>query len=130
MAIDDGPAITELLSRYCDAVAAHDEAGFRSCWTADARWTGPGLDVAGRDEIVRVWAKMRARYVTAVQTIEAGSVDLHGTTATGAWHIREQMVAVDGSTRETVGTYADEYEYGDEGWRFARRAFTPRPAVT
>lgn len=134
MPTDDGPAglaIADLVSRYCDAVAAADEAGFRSCWAADARWTGPGLDETGVDAIVRAWSKLRARVVSAVQEIEGGSIDLHGPTATGSWQIRERVVPVDGPPRETVGRYDDEYVLGDDGaWRFAARAFTPRPAAT
>ena len=126
----DGLAITDLVSRYCDAVALADETAFRACWATDARWTGPGLDKVGVEAIVRAWATMRARVATAVQEIESGSVELHGTTATGTWWIRERVVPVDGPPRETVGRYDDEYVFGDDGWRFARRAFTPRPAAT
>lgn len=127
-------AIVDLVGRYCDAVAAADAARFRACWADGARWTGPGLDKTGVDAIVRAWATMRGRYASAVQTIEGGTVDLHGTTARGSWSVREQLVALDGSTRETVGRYDDEYVYGEidgvEAWRFARRAFTPAPAAT
>ena len=48
-------AIGDLVARYCDAAARADEAAFAACWTADARWTGPGLDKTGRDDIVRAW---------------------------------------------------------------------------
>jgi len=130
VATDDGLAIAELVSRYCDAVALGDETAFRACWATDARWTGPGLDKTGVEAIVRAWATMRGRVTSAVQEIESGSVDLHGSTATGSWQIRERVVPADGPPRETVGRYDDEYVLGDDGWQFARRAFTPRPAAT
>ena len=72
---DDHPvvarlAIEDLVARYCDAAARADEAAFRACWTADARWTGPGLDKSGRDAIVRAFATLRARVALALPGVE------------------------------------------------------------
>ena len=123
-------AIEDLVARYCDAAARADGAAFASCWTADARWSGPGLDRTGRDEIVRAWAKMRARFTLALQGIVSGTVRIDGGRATGTWWIRELLVPVDGAPRETVGRYDDEYAYDAVagGWRIRRRAFTPAGA--
>ena len=118
-------AIEDLVARYCDAAARADEAAFRACWTADAHWTGPGLDRSGADAIVAAWATMRSRYVLALQGLLAGTVRVQDATATASWWIRELLVTHDGAARETVGRYDDEYAYGDGGWRIARRAFTP-----
>lgn len=119
-------AIEDLVARYCDAAARADEAAFASCWTDDAHWTGPGLDRSGRADIVRAWAKMRARYVVALQGVASGHVRVDGTTASGTWWIRELLVTADGTSRETVGRYDDAYvSTAGGGWRIARRAFTP-----
>lgn len=118
-------AIEALVARYCDAAARADETAFTACWADDARWTGPGLDRTGRDAIVRTWARMRSRFACAIQGIQSGTVRVDGVTATGTWWIREVLVATDGSARETVGRYDDEYTLGPDGWRFAERRFTP-----
>lgn len=122
-------AIEDLVARYCDAAARADEDAFASCWAPDARWTGPGLDQSGADAIVHAWAKMRARYVVALQGIQSGTLRVDGRTATGSWWIRELLVTVDGTARETVGRYDDEYVHGVEGWQLASRAFTPTRAA-
>ena len=120
-------AIADLVARYCDAVARADVAQFAACWTSDAHWTGPGLDRTGVDEITRTWARMRARFTLALQAIQSGVVHVDGTGrhATGTWWIRELLEQSDGVVRETVGRYDDEYVYGEDGWRFAVRRFTP-----
>ncbi|MBM3660787.1 MAG: nuclear transport factor 2 family protein [Actinobacteria bacterium] len=122
-------AIADLVARYCDAVARADQVAFASCWAADAEWTGPGLDRTGRPDIVRAWAKMRARFTVALQGVVSGRVQVLGATATGTWWIRELLVPVAGPPRETVGRYDDEYGYDADptspGWCITRRAFTP-----
>lgn len=121
-------AIEDLVARYCDAAARGDEAAFAACWAPDARWTGPGLDRSGVAAITRAWATMRERYAVALQGLQSGTVRVHGDTATGRWWIREVLVTVDGTMRETVGRYDDEYVCGDDGWRIASRVFTPAGA--
>jgi len=120
-------AIADLVARSCDAVARADAAQFAACWSPDARWTGPGLDRRGADEIARTWARMRARFTLALQAIQSGVVHVDGTGrhGTGTWWIRELLEQSDGVVRETVGRYDDEYVYGEDGWRFAARRFTP-----
>jgi ketosteroid isomerase-like protein len=120
-------AIADLVARYCDAVARADATQFGACWAPDARWTGPGLDRTGADEITRTWARMRARFTLALQAIQSGTVHVDGTgrRATGTWWIRELLEQSDGVVRETVGRYDDEYVAGVDGWQFASRRFTP-----
>jgi len=120
-------AITDLVARYCDAVARADRRQFAACWAPDAHWTGPGLDRVGADEITRTWAKIRARFTVALQGVQSGTVRVDGTGhhATGTWWIRELLQQSDGVVRETVGRYDDEYVHGADGWQFARRGFTP-----
>jgi hypothetical protein len=86
-----------------------------------------GARRTSRDEIVRAWAKMRARFTLALQGIASGTVRVDGGRATGTWWIRELLVPVDGAPRETVGRYDDEYAYDAlaGSWRITRRAFTP-----
>ncbi|MFA5883011.1 MAG: SgcJ/EcaC family oxidoreductase [Acidimicrobiia bacterium] len=125
-------AIGDLVARYCDAVARADAARFAACWAPDARWTGPGLDRSGAETITATWAKIRARFRVAIQAIQSGTVhvDGNGHHATGTWWIRETLQQTDGTVRHTVGRYDDEYVYGEGGWQFAARAFTPVPAAT
>jgi uncharacterized protein (TIGR02246 family) len=121
----DALAIGRLVDEYADAVARGDVEAFGRCWTPDGRWTGPGLDREGVDAITEAFAKMRRRIATAEQEIVEGDVTVEGERAIGTWTIHETIVDLDGSERERVGRYDDEYRRTPDGWRFASRRFTP-----
>jgi uncharacterized protein (TIGR02246 family) len=127
---DDAVAIGRLIDGYIDAVSRGDVEAFGRCWTAEGRWTGPGLECEGIFAITSAFAKMRGRITSAEQTVVEGDVEIEGDRATGTWLIHEAIVDRDGSERERVGRYADEYRRTGEGWKFASRAFTPSPAGT
>ena len=76
------------------------------------------------------FGKMRGRINGAEQTVIEGDVEIDGDRATGSWQIHEAIVDRDGSERERVGRYDDEYRRTRDGWKFTRRAFTPAPAAT
>jgi uncharacterized protein (TIGR02246 family) len=127
---DDALAIGRLIDEYSDAVGRGDGEAFGRCWTADGRWTGPGLDCEGIDAITGAFAKLRGRITSAEQEVLEGNVTVEGDGATGSWQIHETIVDRDGNERERVGRYDDEYRRTEAGWKFSRRAFTPAPAGT
>jgi uncharacterized protein (TIGR02246 family) len=122
---DDALAIGRLIDEYTDAVSRGDAEAFGRCWTAEGRWTGPGLECEGIDAIRSAFAKMRGRIASAEQEILEGDVTVEADHAKGTWEIHETIVDHDGSERERVGCYDDEYRRTPDGWRFTRRAFTP-----
>ena len=127
---DDALAIGRLVDEYTDAVSRGDVEGFGRCWTAEGRWTGPGLDCEGIFAITSAFAKMRGRITSAEQEVLTGDVTVEGDRATGTWEIHETIVDRDHEVRERVGRYDDEYRRTRDGWKFASRAFTPAPAAT
>jgi uncharacterized protein (TIGR02246 family) len=122
---DDAVAIGRLIDEYIDAVSRGDVEAFGRCWTAEGRWTGPGLDCEGIFAITSAFAKMRGRITSAEQTVVEGDVEIDGDRATGTWLIHEAIVDRDGSERARVGRYDDQYRRTREGWKFASRHFTP-----
>jgi uncharacterized protein (TIGR02246 family) len=127
---DDAVAIGRLIDEYIDAVSRGDVEAFGRCWTAEGRWTGPGLDCEGIFAITSAFAKMRGRITAAEQTVVEGDVEIADDRATGTWLIHEAIVDRDGKQRERVGRYDDEYRRTPDGWKFASRAFTPAPEAT
>jgi uncharacterized protein (TIGR02246 family) len=122
---DDAVAIGRLIDEYIDAVSRGDVEAFGRCWTAEGRWTGPGLECEGIVAITSAFAKMRGRITAAEQTVMEGDVEIEGDRATGTWLIHESIVDRDGSERARVGRYDDEYRRTPEGWKFAARHFGP-----
>jgi uncharacterized protein (TIGR02246 family) len=122
---EDALAIGRLIDEYADAVSRGDVDAFGRSWTPDGRWTGPGLECEGIDAITSAFAKLRGRITSADQEVVEGDVVVEGGGATGTWEIRETIVDRDGSERARVGRYDDEYRRTPDGWKFARRSFTP-----
>ena len=122
---DDALAISRLIDEYIDAVRDGDVEAFGRCWTAEGRWTGPGLECEGIFAITSVFAKMRSRIESAEQTVVEGDVEIEGDRATGTWQIHETIVDRDGKQRTRVGRYDDTYRRTLGAWRFASRNFTP-----
>lgn len=128
----DRDAIEALVRCYCDVAARADFETFRTLWTPEARWTGPGLRCEGIHAIADAFARMRARVASADPQIHGGAVtvDADGRRATGWWEIAEHIVGHDGRRRTTNGRYDDEYALMLGSWKFRSRAFTPAPAAT
>jgi hypothetical protein len=122
--------VRNLAGRYCEAVFYGDAEIFTSCWMPDAEWVVPGGSViAGREDIVALYAKLRAPFVLCVQELLSGVIDLdpHGRHAHARWQIREIQRRDDGRTNCVIGTYTDDVVRDLEGvCRFARRRFDVR----
>ena len=126
----DVPAETEiryLVERYCDAARRADLAALAACWAPEGRWTGPGLNCEGIHAITSRFGEMRARVASADPQVVSGSATIgaDGVHAAGSWEIREHIVGHDGSERDTIGRYDDEYIRTSGNWRFRSRNFTP-----
>jgi ketosteroid isomerase-like protein len=120
----DHLAILGLLGRYARAVSDHDPEAMGATWTSDAHWEVPGDEpVTGRAAIVELFDRIRSLYAQCVQQMTSHVIEVDGDTATGWIQIRELQWRDDGTTRELIGTYHDEYARTAAGWRFSRRTF-------
>jgi hypothetical protein len=122
--------VRNLAGRYCEAVLLGDAELFASCWMPDAEWVVPGgSTIAGRDDIVALYAKLRAPFALCVQELLSGVVELgdDDRPAQARWQIREVQRRADGRTNCVIGTYTDDVARGEDGvCRFVRRRFDVR----
>jgi uncharacterized protein (TIGR02246 family) len=122
-------AMRNLAGRYCAAVLSGDPDDFEACWAEDAEWVVPGGTViAGREKIMRTFARAREPFELCVQELTAGVVEVVGegsaVRAHARWQIREDQWRTDGSQTYVLGVYSDEAGPGPDGvWRFTRRQF-------
>jgi hypothetical protein len=127
----DEMGVRQLVGRYCDAVARFDRELYASLWTDDAVWASGERAVEGRDAIVKVYGRARARYALCLQQILSGFVEggrpEDGPGALrGTWHVREVQWPHEGDGVELYGVYRDVCRPGPgdgDGWRFAVRRF-------
>ena len=120
--------VRHLVGRYCDAVVRFDAELYGALWTADAVWASDQRSIGGRDAIVAVYAKARARFGLCFQQVLSGFVEdgrpedgLGALRAT--WHVREVQRTPEGDGAELYGAYHDVCVPGSNGWQFARRRF-------
>jgi hypothetical protein len=99
---------------------------FAACWADDSEWVVVGgATFAGRERIVRVFAKARVPFRLCVQELLSGVVETTGEgRARAVWQIREVQWRTDETQTYVIGTYTDDCVRGGDGvWRFARREF-------
>ena|SRR5579863_1714748 len=111
--------ILQLLYRYNHAIDSGDAEGWAAMFTADGAFEVAGQAMSGREALVGFASSVHGlRHVVANPVIEVA-----GDTAT----VRAYLVVFQGTTTSVVGSYEDELVRGSEGWRFAKRSFTPDP---
>ncbi len=113
-------AIVDLVQDCAAAVGAFDADRWAAQWTDDATWDLAGHVTEGIEAIRETWEQSMEMFGSVVQRIHRGTVEVDGDTATGGWLISEQVQ----SGHVMLGFYDDVYAHTDDGWRFARRAFT------
>ncbi len=115
-----GP-ITNLVGRYCDAVARFDLDAFASLWAEDAVWhLAGGDDRHGREAIVELFREARAPFELCIQEILSSVVDPAGR---ARWYVRELQWHVGGKTSQLIGVYDDTLTGPLEDPLFASRRF-------
>jgi ketosteroid isomerase-like protein len=117
---DDLDAIRRLLAEYCHAIDGGDSEGWAGLFTEDGVFDLGGSALVGREALAKFAASVPpgGRHVVVNELI-----DIDGDEAS----VRAYLFLFAGSPAAvaTRGTYDDKLQRGPDGWRFARRAFTP-----
>lgn len=121
---DDDSDVRNLVAQYAQFVKLSDADSIASTFTDDGQLVLPGLPPAsGTAEIASMMNRVLRRYDAVVQLVHQGIVDVRGPLATAQWHLTELTRRPDGTAQMLVGTYSDELQRTDQGWRFTRREF-------
>ena len=123
-------SIRRLKARYCRLLDSEDFAGFRSLFTADARFWVPAGDYADPEAFVAgVVERRRIAEVRSVHHVLMPELELlSGTTACGIWAMFDYIdrASRDG-TRETFqgyGHYFESYRVERGEWRISSLRLT------
>jgi uncharacterized protein (TIGR02246 family) len=115
--------IRALVERYADAINRRDAEAYEDTWTPDGVWEIRGNRYAGREAIMAYWKPLMAGIPWVLQTINNGTVDVLGDTATCRWFHTDFAVLADGTKRMAIGLYYDTCSRGDGQWRFSHRSY-------
>ena len=129
--MSDREDIRELVVRFADALNRLDAVQFEYLWTPHATWIiDPPTDFASeapREELAeRFVDAIQTRYSTFFQLVQGTVVDIDvdGDVAFARSYVTELAIPRDGVQGYfNHGTYHDELERIDEGWRFRRRHY-------
>ena len=121
----DEAEIRDLVARYADAVNRRDEAAWGATWAKDGEWDLSGRPASGRDAVVALWSQLMGGIPWVNQIVYFGLVDVDGAAATGRWYLAEFMKLPDGTGRQMIGVYRDQYVKEDGAWKFAKRRMDP-----
>jgi hypothetical protein len=114
--------VTNLVGRYCDAVARFDIEAFASLWAEDAIWyIAGGDDRHGRDAIVDLFRSARAPFELCLQETLSSVLDPAGT---ARWYVRELQWRSDGRQLQLLGVYDDTLTGPSDAPLFASRRFS------
>ncbi|MBW2498060.1 MAG: nuclear transport factor 2 family protein [Deltaproteobacteria bacterium] len=115
-------AVTNLVGRYCDAVARFDIEAFAALWAEDAIWyIAGGDDRHGRDAIVDLFRAARAPFELCIQETLSSVVDPAGH---ARWYVRELQWRKDGRRVQLLGVYDDTLTGPSDAPLFASRRFS------
>lgn len=115
--------IRALVERYADAVNRRDPEAYADTWTADGVWEIRDNRYEGREAIMDYWNPLMAGIPWVLQTINNGTVDVEGDTATCRWFHTDFAVLPDGAKRMAIGLYHDTCSRQDGEWRFSHRSY-------
>jgi 3-phenylpropionate/cinnamic acid dioxygenase small subunit len=118
--------IADLLVRYATGIDRRDWVLFRSCFTEDCaadygdigRWHGGDAITSWMERTHATCGHTLHRITNQVVSQHDGSVTAHS-------DVDAIIMGPDNLTGvQAIGYYDDEFVWGDEGWRIARRTFT------
>lgn len=115
--------IRALVERYADAVNRRDADAYADTWTPDGVWEIRGNRYKGRAAIMAYWVPLMEGIPWVIQTINNGTVDVDGDTASCRWFHTDFALLPDGSKRMAIGLYLDTCSRHDGRWRFSYRSY-------
>ena len=123
--VADRLAIRELVDRYNDAVMRMDPDAWIGTWCEDPTWVLPGIadGLQGKDTILAAWKGAMDQFEFVGFFASAGPIAVDGDRATGTWYQQELLDQKDGSQRQVIGRYSDDYIFEDGQWRFQKRVY-------
>ena len=123
----DDLAIRNLTNAYSHACMRLDWVAAAAVYAEDgvlSAFSGP--DIVGRPAIEKAFKRVLEPNQFLIQTCAAGMVDVQGDAARASWSVSDWFQA---KTSEDLsccfGVYEDQLKRTAEGWRFARRRFSP-----
>ena len=121
--LEDRLAIRERIEAYGDAVFRHDADAWIACWSQDAVWRMPGLEVAGKAGIQAAWEGAMAAFTLAAFFSTPGSIRVSGAAAEARVYTQEALILSDGGTRQIIGAYDDRLIRVQGAWLFSARTY-------
>jgi ketosteroid isomerase-like protein len=122
-ALEDRLAVRERVEAYGDAVFRHDAEAWIACWSDDAVWRLPGMEVATKPKIKAAWEGAMAGFTLAAFFSTPGSIRVAGETAEARIYTQETLILQDGAARRIVGAYDDRLVKVGAEWLFAERTY-------
>lgn len=121
---DDIVHLRALYERYNHGIDTGDGAMFAGCFTEDGSLDTGGGPMVGRDAIGEFAVSNHAGLPAMRHQATNVVLDVDGDSATGAAFLTATLVAPEHTVLIT-GRYHDEFRRTEDGWRIARRVFTP-----
>jgi uncharacterized protein (TIGR02246 family) len=121
--LDDRLAVRERVEAYGDAVFRHDAEAWIACWSDDAVWRLPGMEVSTKPKIKAAWEGAMAGFTLAAFFSTPGSIRVAGEKAEARVYTQETLILRDGAARRIVGAYDDRLVRVGADWLFAERTY-------
>lgn len=119
--------IAELLVRYTTGIDRRDWTVLRSCFTDDVVAEYEGVDTwHDADALATFMEEAHAAMGHSLHRLSNLAIEVDGDAATARCYVDALNLTPDGQSGiQTVGFYDDELVRTPNGWRIARRRFTP-----
>lgn len=117
-------AVRELVARYGDAVSRRNIDDWAATWAEDCVWEFRGAVIEGLDQARAVFQKALDQYEWLYAVGVSGFVEDGPNGPRGTWYVLEFNRERDGTMRQAVGRYHDEYVQVGGVWKFAKRSWT------
>jgi hypothetical protein len=123
----DWQDISDVLIRYATGIDTRDWDLFRTCFTADCHADYGDIGVwEGVEAITEFMVTAHAGMGHTMHRVTNHAIRASGSAAVARSYIDAVLMAEDGeSGLEALGFYDDEFARTDDGWKIARRTYTP-----
>jgi 3-phenylpropionate/cinnamic acid dioxygenase small subunit len=129
---EDRQDISDLLVRYATGIDRKDWPLFRTVFTGDCELDYGEIGTwSGVDAVAEFMEKAHAMAGHTMHRITNQAISIDGDNAVARSYIDGLIMAADNTSGvNAIGYYDDEIVRTNEGWRIARRRFTPVRVTT